>query len=107
MIVGEQDTGTTRELETQHHWHFHVHPVIPVSSSTLNVYGHVPADGLPGQMAVAVGQARRRRRRLLLAVGAVEAAAVDGVLRAAPHQVQRLPPRGHSLLGNPAISFIA
>ena len=104
MIVGEQDTGTTRELETQHHWHLHVPPVIPVSSSTLNVYGHVPADGLPGQMAV--GQARRRRR-LLLAVGAVEAAAVDGVLRAAPHQVQRLPPRGHSLLRNPAISFIA
>ena len=66
MIVGEQDTGTTRELETQHHWHFHVHPVIPVSSSTLNVYGHVPADGL-----VVVGDP------WTLAGGAVEVSAID------------------------------
>ena len=107
-IVGEQETGTARELKPQDRWHFYVPSVsssviensTPVSSSTLNVDGHVPADGLPGQMAAGVGQARRRRP--LLTGGAVEAAAVDGVLRAAPHQVQRLPPRRHSLLGNPA-----
>ena len=67
-----------------------------VPDSALDVDGHVPADGL------AASAARGRLRPLRpLAGGAVEAAAVDGVLGAAAHQVQRRLPRRHGLLSQP------